>query len=147
MIDSGIYAPPLHQDSSPASLLAETGDAAAELPPRLDEATLAGLAELGRSCGRDLLRQVAELFLQTGEERVAALRRSCLDGSLEDLRRNAHALKGGASQLGALRLAALCAELEGAARCEEPEECLFLVAEVRREHQQTASELRLRVGL
>jgi signal transduction histidine kinase/CheY-like chemotaxis protein/HPt (histidine-containing phosphotransfer) domain-containing protein len=115
--------------------------------PHLDERTLGTIAELGRSTGTDVLRQVAGLFLETGRQRIADMARAGAGGAFEDLRRLAHTLRGGASQLGALRLGESCRALEEAARQGDGERCRSLVPRIADEFQLAAEELRHRSGL
>ena len=76
--------------------------------PHLDSAVLANLREVMESQYPDLLAA----FLLDSRERLQALHAALELGDAEAMRRAAHSFKGSCSNLGAIRLAALCEELE-----------------------------------
>ena len=71
------------------------------------------LERLGRNL--DSLKKVTELFLKTVPARLEALNRAAETGSLEDLRRMAHSIKGLSMQMGASRTKDAAERLERAA--------------------------------
>jgi PAS domain S-box-containing protein len=75
----------------------------------LDAAVLAGLRELGDA---DLVADLAGMFLGDAESRLATLREALEGGDAEALERTAHTLKGSSGNMGATRMAAICAELQ-----------------------------------
>lgn len=91
------------------------GESPTELPV-LDAATLDGLFHLEKAVGREIVRPVVDSFEAETPGRVARMRQAIETGDAEDLRFTAHGLKGSAAQLGALRLAELCGELEAWSR-------------------------------
>ncbi|MHB1524728.1 MAG: response regulator [Candidatus Dormibacteria bacterium] len=74
----------------------------------LDSALISGLRDLGAEEFRNLI----QLFLSDGAERVAALRSAEADGDGPAIERLAHSLRGSAATFGAGALAQLCAELQ-----------------------------------
>jgi two-component system sensor histidine kinase/response regulator len=75
----------------------------------LDEVVLAGLRELGDA---ELLSELSTMFLDDASSRLAALREAVEEGDARAVERVAHTLKGAAGNMGAPRMAAICAELE-----------------------------------
>ena len=85
----------------------------------LDQGVLATLHELEQRGQPGLLRQAVSLYLQEAPAQVSALRAAVAQGDAGGVEQVAHALKGSSAQLGATRLAQLCAALqEGGARQE-----------------------------
>ena len=82
----------------------------AEAP--LDESVLAGLRELQEEDEPDILKELIELFLEEVPPQLAALRGAIEGGEASSVERIAHTLKGSSGNLGAVRMAAVCAELE-----------------------------------
>jgi two-component system sensor histidine kinase/response regulator len=81
----------------------------------LDPDQLAVLRSIGPDDGLGLLQAVAELFLGQAPQLLGDLRRAATEDDPETLRGVAHHLKGSAANVGAVRVAALCQELESAA--------------------------------
>jgi HPt (histidine-containing phosphotransfer) domain-containing protein len=75
----------------------------------LDEVVLAGLRELGDA---DLLSELSTMFLADASSRLAALREAVKGGDAKSVEQIAHALKGSSGNMGAKRMAKICAELE-----------------------------------
>jgi signal transduction histidine kinase/CheY-like chemotaxis protein len=86
----------------------------------LDPAPLEQLRRLEASTGRSILREVVDTFLAETPQRLAKLREALSGGDGEALALFAHSLKGSSGQLGAVRLASLCRELEAAGRAGAP---------------------------
>lgn len=81
------------------------GEAAADL----DEGTW---EKMSLSMGPAQLKGLFVFALEDAERRVVLMRRACEAQDNAELRREAHALKGSAGMIGAVRLQGLCAELE-----------------------------------
>jgi HPt (histidine-containing phosphotransfer) domain-containing protein len=77
----------------------------------VDAAVLAGLRELGDA---ELVAELAGMFLEDASARLAALREALENGDTVALERTAHTLKGSSGNMGAARMAAICAELQQA---------------------------------
>ncbi|MGM9473381.1 response regulator [Pseudarthrobacter sp. YS3] len=85
--------------------------------PALDPERLEVLRGLGPSDGQGLLPDAAEVFRVGVQVSLISLRRALSDGDGDALEQAAHKLKGAAANIGAIRAAAMCGELErGAAR-------------------------------
>ncbi|HEX3130001.1 MAG TPA: ATP-binding protein [Thermoanaerobaculia bacterium] len=85
-------------------------------PPILNAAALDSLFRLEQAAGRSVVRGVIDSFLAEVPARVERMRKAIADADAESLNFAAHVLKGGAAQLGAQRLAAVCRELEERSR-------------------------------
>ena len=74
----------------------------------------AKLEELEKLQGNDdsFLAEMIGLFVTDGERRVTALRQALAVRNGPDLRREAHTLKGSSRELGAVRLLAICQQVE-----------------------------------
>jgi HPt (histidine-containing phosphotransfer) domain-containing protein len=77
--------------------------------------------------------ELLDTFLADSENRLAVLQKTADAKVLSEL---AHSFKGSASNMGALRLAALCQELESEAKDKSPAEIVKLVAEISGEFAQ-----------
>jgi HPt (histidine-containing phosphotransfer) domain-containing protein len=82
--------------------------------------------------------EIVGVFLESAGGKVAALRRAMESGDHDSLRRAAHGLKGSSGNVGAVRLAALCSELEQAAGRPGAE---GLVTQIEQELAQAHAEL------
>ena len=65
-----------------------------------------------RAVGPDLLRNVAELFIQDTRARLEEMRALSAANDTQQLQRVAHTLKGSCGAIGAQRTMNICAELE-----------------------------------
>jgi histidine phosphotransfer protein HptB len=77
----------------------------------LDYDTLNGLREIME----DDFHLLIETFIQDSRDRLATLLRLAGSDEMDGLRRAAHSFKGSCSNIGALRLSELCAEVEASA--------------------------------
>jgi PAS domain S-box-containing protein len=84
--------------------------------PILDPAIFAGLRALQEPGEPDGVAELAVLFLADTPPRMHAIRNAISTKNPSALQEAAHTLKGSASNLGAKRLAAVCQQIEGAAR-------------------------------
>jgi two-component system, sensor histidine kinase and response regulator len=75
----------------------------------LDQSVLAGLRELG---DQGFLADLCELFLADVPPQLEALREAIKGGDAPSVERVAHTLKGSCGNMGALRIATICAELQ-----------------------------------
>ncbi|MCL9799338.1 Hpt domain-containing protein [Pseudomonas sp. rhizo66] len=71
--------------------------------------------------------ELLDTFLADSENRLVELRKADNARVLSEV---AHSFKGSASNMGAVRLAALCQELESEAKDKSPSEIVKLVAEI-----------------
>jgi HPt (histidine-containing phosphotransfer) domain-containing protein len=82
----------------------------------LDLAVMANIRSLGGPGEPDVYMEVAQLFLADVPIHLAALGAAIAARNVELVERTAHRLRGGALEMGALRMAPLCAAIEHAAR-------------------------------
>jgi two-component system sensor histidine kinase/response regulator len=90
------------------SLAAELGP----LPSPLDPSYLEKLRQLGELTGKPLVREIVTHYSVETPQRLERLRQAWLHSDVKDLVFVAHSLKGSSAQIGAVRIAALSAELE-----------------------------------
>jgi CheY-like chemotaxis protein len=83
-------------------------------PPEaaVDARTLAALRDRLGEGQPDFLAELSALYLRDTPPRLAALHRALARADAATLRREAHGLKGSSSQIGAVQMARLCADLE-----------------------------------
>jgi signal transduction histidine kinase/DNA-binding response OmpR family regulator len=82
----------------------------------LDRATLEALRQMGSSEGGSLLERVIELYLSSSGELAEKIGAALKADDSEGLRAAVHALKSSSANVGAVRLAALCQQVEKSAR-------------------------------
>jgi PAS domain S-box-containing protein len=118
-------------------------DSAEARPSAVDPAVLDGLLELQMEGEPDIIVTLTDIFLKAGPDRLGELRRAAEALDARALERAAHALKSSSAQLGARRLAALCASLEDGARSRPAElgRVPAAVAAIEAEYAQAQAEL------
>jgi HPt (histidine-containing phosphotransfer) domain-containing protein len=89
----------------------------------IDREALSVLREVMEEAYPELL----DTFLADSESRLVELRKAVDAKALSEV---AHSFKGSASNMGALRLAELCQELESEAKVKSPSEIARLVADI-----------------
>jgi signal transduction histidine kinase/DNA-binding response OmpR family regulator len=82
----------------------------------VDARALAALRDLQGEGQPDILAELLAVYLRDTPPRLAALHEAVACADAEALRRAAHSLKGSSSQIGAVQIARLCANLEEQAR-------------------------------
>ena len=122
-----------------------SSEAAPPAPPEnvLDAAVLAGLRELREPDQPDPLAEVADLFLQDSPPRLSKIKQHCADQDALMLERVAHSLKGSAGNLGARRLASLCADLEKLAKTGNLASAVALAEQICAEYQRVQVALEI----
>ncbi|MFO1349425.1 MAG: EAL domain-containing protein [Gammaproteobacteria bacterium] len=86
----------------------------------MDRKVLDGIRALHQSDGQNILRKVVSLYFKSSPKLLAALKEGVSKRDLDAVMRAAHSLKSSSANLGAVRLAARCAELERLAREGKP---------------------------
>ena len=119
---------------------APAADAAPPPPelPALDPSRLASLQRLAEMTGQPLVREIVDSFLRETPRRLEQMGRALQRGDAEEIAFVAHSLKGSSGQLGALRVAALSAELESRGRNEQLDGASGLLAEIGEETTRVA---------
>jgi HPt (histidine-containing phosphotransfer) domain-containing protein len=82
----------------------------------LDVSVMVAIRALGDPGEPDVYTEVARLFLADVPVHLSALNAAIAARSAKSVEQIAHRLRGGALEMGALRMAPLCAEIEQAAR-------------------------------
>lgn len=96
---------------------------------------MAGSGETG------LVEEVLAIFQSDTAERVEAMRAAAAAADRATLRKQAHALKGSAGQVGALPLAEICKTLENTALTAPAPELAELVASIAGEFQDVCGQM------
>jgi two-component system sensor histidine kinase RpfC len=78
----------------------------------IDITVVEGLRKLGSVANRDLLGELASLFLDVAPQRIAEMKSALAAGDAEVFLTVAHALRGSAGNLGIIGLAGLCELIE-----------------------------------
>jgi two-component system sensor histidine kinase/response regulator len=99
---------------SPEQEHASTGDSHKAITPQeseefLDRQVIANLRELG---GPEMLSELAEMFLEELRSAMDSLKRAVEEGDAQAVERTAHTLKGSSGNMGARKIAWLCARLQ-----------------------------------
>jgi signal transduction histidine kinase/DNA-binding response OmpR family regulator len=113
---------------------------------RLDLEHLDSLRRLGEMTGTPLVREIVDSFLAEMPARLKRLRQALAEQDAPALVFSAHTLKGSSGQVGALRLAALSAELEQSGRTGDLTPVEHLLAELAVEAERVAPLLREQRG-
>ena len=85
----------------------------------LDKKYLESLSQLNSPGKPDILGELAAIFVETGPAKLAAIREAMKNGAADKLRFEAHSLKSTCHNVGAVRAARLCGELEALAEKEK----------------------------
>ncbi len=109
--------PPERQaPSAVLNAMPTTAEQGPPLEPAIDQQRLEDLRDLGSATNSNFLALLADMFATDGAAGLGAMREAVAVPASADLRAAAHKLKGAATNIGANRVAALCGELEVAAR-------------------------------
>lgn len=120
-------------DSLPARTDAEAGAEAQKGDPQktdqnlLDEKVVEQLLE---DTGEEIFQRVLELFISETERRICQVQKATLIDDVEQIEKEAHAIKSSAASVGAVRLGERAKALEAACRQRESHRVSELVAEV-----------------
>ncbi|HKH43878.1 MAG TPA: two-component regulator propeller domain-containing protein [Thermoanaerobaculia bacterium] len=125
-------------DGRPPSGEAPAGTAE---PPALDPARLDEIRQLEMMTGRSLVRELVDDFLAEAPRGAEQMREALERGDLKTFTFVAHALKGSSTQVGALRVTALSADLEKRGRSATLDGVARLLADLEREVRQVAPRL------
>jgi two-component system, sensor histidine kinase and response regulator len=100
------------EEEGAAVTLPEGGDGptvAEETEESIDGDVIGSLRELG---GSEMLSELTQLFFEDTRSSMATLRKALEEGDAQSVERVAHNLKGSCDNMGATRMAAICAELQ-----------------------------------
>ena len=107
----------------------------------IDRAALDQIKELQLDGEPDLLHRLIEVYLETSPKLLAELGRAVANANAGTVQVHAHSLRASSSRLGALKLAALCHELEEMGKTSELDEGSALLRNVNKEFQRVVQEL------
>jgi CheY-like chemotaxis protein len=113
----------------------------AEHEPILDEEVIAGLRELQEDDGPDILAELIEMYLSDTPPRLGSLKEAIASGDANAVRELAHSVKGSSSNLGAQRMAQLCAQLEAYGKSGDLSDAGPVAQKLDAEFQKTMSAL------
>ncbi|HJV64754.1 MAG TPA: response regulator [Geomonas sp.] len=115
------------------------GPAPADPDAPLAEDRMSGAMEMIRTLpgnrGKEILRKVVELYLTSTPALLQTLREAESGGDAEKLKAAAHSFKSSSANLGAMRLAGVCRELEALGRSGSTEGALPLLLQVEEEYR------------
>jgi HPt (histidine-containing phosphotransfer) domain-containing protein len=100
---------------------------------RLDPTVISELIDLGPETGLQLVQDLVEIFNAEVPSRITAMRGGLEQHNLQDIARAAHAMRGGAGNLGAFGIGELCSVIESHATAGEAEPIGPLIDEMERE--------------
>lgn len=109
---------------------------------QLDAQALARLRELDPGGVNQLLRRVTDAFASSTARLLPQLEAAQASADLDGVKHVAHTLKSSSASIGALRLSALCADIEGMIRQREVEGLALRVVQVRTEVMAVSASLR-----
>jgi two-component system, sensor histidine kinase and response regulator len=104
--------------------------------PLIDPAVFEPLRSLGEPGEANPLAELLTLFMKDTPRRLESIKAAVLASNAVALREAAHSLKGTASNLGARRLARLCARVETLAKADQVPEAAQLLPQVVDEYRQ-----------
>ena len=119
---------------------AEDGANGAPLPS-VDQDVLEVLRGMQADGEPDLLVELVEIFTEDASAGLVALREALDQGDAEGLEQRAHALKGGAGNLGVSRRAQIAARLETLGRSGDLEGAGDLLEDLQSEFEKARAEL------
>ncbi len=107
----------------------------------LDAATLDGLRMLSDDGSNDMLFEIIDIFLDDAPARLIDVAAAVQAGDATAAFENAHAVKGSAATLGALRLAELCRQVEAMGRAGDVSGAASVMASVQAEYERVKAAL------
>ncbi len=132
------------EEARPESDRDEADDQRGSDEGTLDDSVLDQLAALPNAESSGLVARVVALFVETSYPIGAEIREAAEQGDLEQLRTRAHRLKGSSFEVGAVRLARLCARVEALGREGSLDEAVEIVPELEGELERVREALEAR---
>ena len=96
--------------------------------------------------GHFSIARYVDIFLRDAPQRLANLRQALADGDAESLEREAHTLKGGAREFGAVEMVAVSQELEDMGEAGELDSAAAVLERVATEYERLKAELEKRMA-
>jgi CheY-like chemotaxis protein len=125
----------------PEGAILVASDGKEDSMPALDSTVLAELRQFQGEGEPDIVQELAEAFQLETPPLLETLRQAVATGQAEQLKRAAHNLKGSSNNLGALKMAALSAELEAIGRQGTVEGTAELIICLEREYERVCQAL------
>ena len=100
---------------------------------RIDPTVINELIDLGPETGLQLVKDLVDIFSSEAPLRLAAMREGFTSHDVNAVAMAAHAMRGGAGNLGALAVGALCTQIEQVARTGELDDVGSMIAELEQE--------------
>jgi HPt (histidine-containing phosphotransfer) domain-containing protein len=110
--------------------------------PILDATRLATLRNVTGENGRPFLFEFVKLFETDATERIAGLRAAIAGGTLPQLSKQAHPLKGSCRNVGAARMAAECQALEQSGEEVQADEAERILARIESSYLEVRDAIR-----
>jgi CheY-like chemotaxis protein/HPt (histidine-containing phosphotransfer) domain-containing protein/anti-sigma regulatory factor (Ser/Thr protein kinase) len=107
----------------------------------INEQILESLCELDEAGGKDLMKKVLRIFLESAQHSVVQIENAIRAGDSKVLSRAAHTLKSSTANVGAETLSAFYRQLERLGREERIDEARALLDQIRREHHRAVSSI------
>ena len=108
----------------------------------LDQTSIQRLMDIGKQTDPGFLQQVLDMFMKQAPADIEEIRKSLEAGDFTALWKVAHKLKGTSLNIGALRLSAICKELEKKGRNLETAGLYGLVMQLETDYRSTIAELK-----
>lgn len=107
----------------------------------LDPQAISNLRELQEEGEPDIVAELAGIFLEHAPSRILSMKMALEKGDFETLFMEAHSMKSSSASIGALKLSAICKELETIGREEKPDRAKELIAELAVEFDRVRTSL------
>ncbi|HUI39407.1 MAG TPA: Hpt domain-containing protein [Methanothrix sp.] len=107
----------------------------------IDRSVLASLQELQDEGEPDIVVEVAELFIKHAPDKLLAIEKAAENADAKGMQIAAHSLKSSSAYIGAMRLSAMCKELEQAGRSEALEGAKKKAETIKAEYERARNEL------
>jgi CheY-like chemotaxis protein len=117
------------------------GEAMAANSAAINLQALESLCELDEAGGRNLMKKVLRIFLESAQKSVIEIEDAIRAGDSKVLRRAAHTLKSSTANVGAETLSAFYRQLESLGREERIDEARAMLDRVKREHHRAVSSI------
>lgn len=121
------------------SILSAFDDSVAE--DVIDMSVLASFEEVQMDDEPDLIVELIDLYLDDAPHQLEIIKTAIAESDAITLKRTAHGLKGSSSNLGVIRVAALCEELEHADHSDSFQQAGLVLVRIGREYERARQVL------
>ena len=116
-----------------------------EEPDAIDSTALDSLAALPHADDKDLAEQVIRTYIKTSLDQMTRLGEAIDSADADCIRTAAHSLKSSSANVGATRLAELCASIETSTRASDRASAVTLQRQIKNEYPRVIEALRRRI--